>query len=121
MSKLYKVTMRIAQAGWCVDCYGNPEVEPKSIRVPVIMVYKCAGDYSLYEAKCIADKQSTNPKGSEYMVLLGDDGMVGRLAALEHQRRSMRIDTPDMAEIEIVSINEVSVHGATHIVRAKDE
>ena len=121
MSKLYKVTMRIAQAGWCVDCYGNPEVEPKSIRVPVIMVYKCAGDYGLHEAKCHADKHSTNPKGSEYLVMLGDDGMVGRLAALEHQRRYMRIEKPDMAEIEIVSIEEVAVHGNTHIVRAKDE
>lgn len=121
MTKLYKVTMRIAQADWHVDCYGTPEVEPKSIRVPVIMTYKCAGDYSLHEAKCIADKHSTNPRGSEYMVMLGDEGMVGRLAALEHQRRAMRIDNPNMAEIEIVTIDEVSSHGVTHIVRAKDE
>jgi hypothetical protein len=101
------VRVRVQQADFECDEYGVPVVEPKSIKVALILVVKNALDCSIKEAKDAVEASIKAPTGRVVFALVLDDAGLGRLTRTVFDRREMNANRSRLAQLTEIEIEGI--------------
>ena len=101
------VRVRVQQADFECDEYGVLVVEPKTIKVALILVVKSALGCSIKEAKDAVESSITDPTGRVVFALVLDDAGLGRLTRTVMHRREMNAGRSPLAQLTEIEIEGI--------------
>ena len=114
MKNTHIVRIRVEQADYECDEYGQPECEPKSLLVACIWIVKRAIDCDLRTAKQMVENSFGKPKGSVQFALVVDDAGLGRVFAASWERA--RINRGRDWDAQLTHIDVIDIQTETALV-----
>lgn len=119
--QLYKIEVEIREPAWECDEYGTPEYDAGSIFVPVILAIKTAGDYSIGDAKRVAEERYPDGvRGRTVLTFLGNANVLGNLTALQWERADQIANKgmPQLTLISVISVEKIGGRGTPIVVHS---